>query len=210
MLRPPSLRRLAVLLPVVTCVLCLLTIGPHTRSPLVTTGAAQAQTSSGKMSPQPEASTWAKTYRSKTTSTGQGVTLMPNGDLLVTGQQQGLLVARLSPAGELLWGKIYGTAANNVDITPAAIACSPSGALVCYGSKLVRLDDSGGVTWARDYSVAVASDPYHTTQFPYHTTQLTDVIQLSDGKFVLCGKTGDSRVFLCQVNRDAIPEWSTS
>jgi len=203
LLTRPLLRRLAIILPAVACVLCLLSVGPDTRSLLAATGTAQAQTSSGNMSPQPEASTWAKTYRSKTTSTGQGVTLMPNGDLLVTGQQQGLLVARLSPAGEVLWSKVYGTAADNVDITPVAIACSPSGALVCYGNKLVRLDDSGGVTWARDYSVTVASDPYHSTQF-------TDVIQLSSGKFVLCGKTGDSQVFLCQVDRGGIPEWTRS
>lgn len=147
-------------------------------------------------------STWARTYQGSGDAFGTGILRMQDGDIVITGTLDGsLLVTRLTSEGEVRWSNTYGTGATTAGEMTRAIACTPGGMLVFREHQLIRLNDTGTVRWARNYSIYKGPGAWRVTAF-------TDAVQLADGGFVGCGVSHDGRVFLCRLKADGAVIWA--
>ena len=166
----------------------------------------------GPVSAQAGLSTWARVYQGeKDVTYGQGIFRMPDGDLVATvtpvrGSYPADLmvqVTRLSPGGDVRWNKTYPTRPVSQSTFVTGIPCSPSGMLIYIERTLMRLDDSGDVVWARNYTIYPPSSAYRSTRF-------TEAVQLPDGGFAICGVMGPHGTFVCRVDAQGDPLWTRS
>lgn len=137
--------------------------------------------------------TWSRAGGGTNHDFGRGIARLPNGDLVVVGDFEGtatfgsttltsaggsdLVVARLTPAGSLVWAVSGGGPQNEVgrgvatDAAGNIYVCGDGGGGVIFGSLTVppgawiaKLDGSGNFLWVRQFSpngmaVRVAAQP---------------------------------------------------
>jgi len=93
---------------------------------------------------------WARSIQSDAAGEGVGpteATLLAGGDLLASNRN---LIARLSPAGELIW-----MVNRNLQLQPASVVAEADGGFttlgVQNGLRIARFDSNGNVVWKKNY-----------------------------------------------------------
>lgn len=104
---------------------------------------------------------------------------------------------KFSPAGDLLFDKVIATAADDYSDYLRAYPLSDGGFIACvtlyttkFGSRLIRLNASGNVQWAKDYEGSVVND----------------VLALPGGAFI-CGGDADDRPWIFKVDATGNTLW---
>ena len=138
------------------------------------------------------AATWERLYVKKSTDCFRSVREVPGGGFVVAGYTSDFtpndtdgIVMRLNSNGDTLWTFIYNGPSSKQDLLYKILPTSDGGFILCGYSKsfgngdnaiYAKLNSSGQLQWIKNWG---GSGIEHAQ----------DIIQLSDGKYVLCGYT---------------------
>jgi len=159
---------------------------------------------------------WVRQFGTDSTDWGQGSSLVPDGGLYVTGYTEGdmagpnrgdkdAFVLRLSPGGDEVWARQFGTAALD---WPQGVGTTDDGGVIVAGSTEGDLD--GANAGERDAFVAAFDEngePRFTTQFGETATDSVFEVRATENGYIATGSTAAEATSARSGERDGLLAW---
>ena len=162
------------------------------------------------------AATWEKLYVKKSTDCFRSVREVPSGGYIVAGYTSNFtpndtdgLVLRMNTNGDTLWSLIYNGPSSKEDCFYKVLPTADNGFILCgysrsFGSGenafYMKLNSSGVIQWVKNWGGSGIE-------------RAQDIIELPDGKFVLCGYTTTAPAkyydaFILKIDQNGNTLWS--
>lgn len=160
--------------------------------------------------------TWEKLYSMKNTDCFRNVREVPAGGYVVAGYTSNLtandtdaLVMRMNDNGDTLWTLVYNGTGSKEDCLYKIVPTADGGFIACGYSKsfgngdnafYMKISSTGSIQWVKNWGGSGIE-------------RAQDIIQLSDGKYVLCGYTTTSPAryydaFILKIDQNGNTLWS--
>jgi len=160
--------------------------------------------------------TWERLYSMRSTDCFRSVKEVPSGGYIIAGYTADFtpndtdgLVIRMNSSGDILWSLIYNGPGSRYDCFYKALPTSDGGFILCGYSRsfsgsqnvlIMKLSSSGSIQWTKDWGGGGIE-------------RAQDIIQLPNGKYVICGYTTSSPAqyydaFILKLSSSGNTEWS--
>ena len=163
-----------------------------------------------------KAATWEKLYVKKSTDCFRSVREVPSGGYVVAGYTSNFtpndtdgLVLRMNTNGDTLWSLVYNGPSSKEDCFYKVVPTADGGFVLCgysrsFGSGdnafYMKLNSNGVIQWVKNWGGSGIE-------------RAQDIVELPDGKFVLCGYTTSSPAryydaFILKIDQNGNTLWS--